>query len=172
MQNSTLITWLSFANREPRIGQAILWSLLGCSWMLFTFPALSNLPYLLDGEIVQGRVVTAPVIDNLGGKFGPKYAVRFEYSDAAGNVHSGAGRVRSAGTFKPGDLIPARYLRSESARSRLDANVWDNLPTLAFSVVGFAIVVASAWHRIRGIRRVNSQVWPRQPAQLTVGSTS
>ncbi len=153
MQRQTLRTWVSFVNRAPKIGLAILWSMLGCGFLLFAFPARSNLPYLLDGKLVQATVVTAPVIDNLGGKFGPKYVVRFEYSDAAGNIHTGTGRVRSAGKLKPGDLIAVRYVRSDPSRSRLETNVWDGMPSLLFALLGLVIVVASMMYGIGGMTR-------------------
>lgn len=72
-----LRTWLAFLNREQRIGQAILWSMLGRGLLLFALPAHSNLPYLLDGEIVRGMVVTSPVKVSNPSKFGPKYTGPF-----------------------------------------------------------------------------------------------
>lgn len=59
IQKHTLQTWFSFINCEQSIGQSILWSMLGCILLVFAIPALAILPFLLDGELVQARVVTA-----------------------------------------------------------------------------------------------------------------
>jgi hypothetical protein len=153
----TLKDWFSVANHEPHIGRMLLWLMLSGIWLLFTIPAASNLPFLLNAEVVSGKVVSAPlIVDRV--KFGPKYSIRFEYSDSAGKVYTGAGRVWSADELKPGDAVPVRYLRSDPSRSRLEANVWEKLPAIGFAVAGLGIAVAAIWHGITGIRRVNAKV--------------
>lgn len=172
MQKHMLRTWLSTANCEERLGYSFLWSVLGLGFLSFAFPALSHIPYLLDGEVVQGRVTTAPTLEKPSAKFGTKYAVRFEYKDAAGNVHFGEGRVPSANAFKLNDPVPVRYVGSDPSRSRLESSVWNGVPSFLFSLIGLAIMGASILHGIRAIRRVNSQVGSCLPTQQTDGSIS
>lgn len=160
MQRSTCLRWLTTANRETRLGHAVLWSMLGCGALLFAPFASSNLMFWWDGQSVQGVVTSAPAKALHPPKFGPKYVVRYEYSDAGGNVHWGEDGVRSATNYRPGDPIAVRYLRTDAARSRLPANV-RIMPPLFIACLGLVIVVMSGWHGIGGICLVNEKVLAR-----------
>ena len=111
MQIATLPKWLATANSEPRIGHSVLWSILGCGFLLFWFPAYSSLKFWWNGESVQGVVTTAPVEAPNPPKFGPKYIVRYKYSDTGGTVHQSEGLVRQPTDYRPSDPIEVRYLR-------------------------------------------------------------
>lgn len=138
--------------------------MLGGILSLFALPAGAILPFLLNGENVQGKVTSAPALVNPP-KFGPKYVVRFQYDTRDGNTHQGAGRVRSAGAFKPGDPIPVRYLRSDPGRSRLETNIWEAAPAILFSLAGIVLIVGAIWRGVSGVRRINSQIVAAAPAE-------
>lgn len=163
MQFQWLGNWLVTANREERLGLSLLWLILGCISLSFAIPAFTLLPYLLDGEVVQGSVLTTPSLESPATKFGPKYVVRFEYLDASGKLHVGEGRVHSTDAVKLGDRIAVRYNRSAPSRSRLDSSVWNGIPSIFFAVFGMVVVCASIVYGISGIRGVNGHVWPARP---------
>lgn len=154
---NSLTRWFATANRETRLGLAALWAMLGCGGLLFAIPAYAEVTFWWNGLAAEGRVATAPVEMANPPKFGGKYTVEYEYSDAAGNVHRGIGTVRSASEFKPGDPIAVRYLRADAAQSRLEGNLRFGPPVVLASL-GLAILVWAIWYGVGGVRRVNETV--------------
>jgi hypothetical protein len=157
---SGVLAWLAAANREQHFGEMAMLLLMGCFLLLFALPASAILPFVLEGESVEARVVQGPERrgQDQGGAFGPKFTIRYEYTDEAGTVHAGEGRVRSADACAEGDLIPVRYLRSLPAKSQLEANVRSALPTFAFVIAGVLAMSAGIWRGGLGIRSINRQV--------------
>jgi hypothetical protein len=130
---------------------------LGCIGLLFAPFAYSNLKFWWNCTSAQGVVVVAPAKVPNPPKFGPKYVVLYEYSDAGGNVHRGEDKVRQATSCRAGDPIAVLYLRTDAAQSRLPANV-RIMPPLFLACFGSLVIVISAWHGIQGVCRVNKEV--------------
>jgi hypothetical protein len=119
MRYYSFVLWLKYVNREPRVGGMFIGLFFGLAFTLFLF-VQNNLPFLIDGETVQGKVIS-----NI------EAMVRYEYVDADGNNHIGeqSTSVKDRNPLKSGDQISVRYLRSNPSRSLIMPpyqNLWAN----------------------------------------------
>jgi hypothetical protein len=177
MRYSALLLWLKYVNREPRVFAMMLGLLFGAILSPVTcivaVALASQLVFIFDGETVQATIVSkhqaglptaGPKLSMASlfahGKGGPRYVIRYEYTDAAGNQHTGEGFV--ADTFwkhvKLGDPVAVRYLRSDPARNQLASDIWACLPPLLMALLDLAILAGSIRYGSKGIRWVNRQV--------------
>jgi hypothetical protein len=175
VRSSALVLWLKYINREPHVAGMVVGLLFGGMLSTpFGLAFLSQRSFLLDGETVEGKVVAkqqalrpgaAPAWAMTGlfahGGRGPKFYLRYEFVDAAGNRHVADGRAPFAvwTAARPGDAIAIRYVRSDPARSRLESTVWDSWPAVPVAALGGVILAASLWYGTKGIRWVKRQVW-------------
>lgn len=121
----------------------------------FVYLARFDVQFLLDGETVDGHIVGAPTVVRT--KFSTCYSYPVEYKDANGKDRSGAGLIRDA-SLKTGDIIPMRYLRSDSARSRSEYGLQSSWPTIIFALISVLVLVASIWNGGKGIRDILKQL--------------
>ena len=130
--------------------------LIACLMMSpYVFFARSDVQFMLDGEIVEARIIAPPTVVRT--KFFTHYSYPVEYDDANGKHRSGAGLIREA-SLKSGDVITMRYLRSDPARARSESGFQQSWPTRLFALIAVFILMASVWTGGKGIHDILRQL--------------
>jgi hypothetical protein len=145
--------------------------------LLFLSTLKAELPYLLEGVDVQGRVVDvhlvslprqaapiaaapslAPLWAHGGG--GPRCRIRYEFTDATGQRHTGEDSVRAgfAQHLRAGAPVPIRYVRSQPARSQTGFQSKWSVGSLAVPpmVIG-GVLSWGVWASVRAVRRASQR---------------
>lgn len=121
----------------------------------FVFFAKSDVQFMLEGELVDARIVAPPTVVRT--KFSTRYSYPVEYQDANGKERSGTGLIRD-GSLKTGGIIPMRYLRSDPARSQSEYGLRRSWPTIVFALIAVFVLLASVWTGGTGIRDILKQL--------------
>jgi hypothetical protein len=155
MKKSTLLEFLSLANRNAKIGGMFL-GLIGCLMLSpFVLFARSDVQFMLEGERVNARVVALPTFVRT--KFSSYYSYPIEFQDANKAHYSGAAIIRDA-SLGTGDIIPMRYLRSNPARSRSEYGLQRSWPARVFALIAVFVLFASVWNGMQGVRDILRQL--------------
>jgi hypothetical protein len=149
MHYSPFYLWLKYINREPRVSGMIIGLLLGTPFiMVGSWTMTERLPFVVEGETVQGKVISYQ-----------QHNLLYEYADEAGNQHKVQVSIslKSREVFNPGDPIAIRYVRSDPSRSQLASN--SNRFELSCPFIGLLIIAGSILYGGRRLLWVNGQVW-------------
>jgi hypothetical protein len=155
MKKSTLLQFLSLANRNAKIGGMCL-GLIACLMLSpFVLFARSDVQFMLEGERVNARVVAPPTFVRT--KFSSHYSYPVEYQDAKKTQRTGTAIIRDA-SLGTGDIISMRYLRSDPARSRSEYGLQRSWPARVFALIAVLVLLASAWNGLQGVRDILRQM--------------
>ena len=95
----------------------------GLALVVSTFFTWGELMYLLRGGTAEGQVTLAEqrVVARGRGRTSPMFVVKYEFTDAAGNVRDGSDRFDpdSAPAVSPGDAVTVSYRPGPDGDSRL-----------------------------------------------------
>lgn len=156
-QELKLSHFLSLVNRNPRICGMCLGLVAFLMMAPFVYFAKSNVQFLLDGQIVEARIVAQPAA--VRSRFSTTYRYPVEYRDINGTHHLGRAFIRDA-NHKNGDIILMRYLRSDPARSRSETDIQNSWPVLVLALIAFVILASSLHAGFTGFRDILKQIRP------------
>jgi len=165
---------LKYANRNPYFLRAVLLFLLGLMGLMFTFfflpIVIRDVRLFMAGERTQGTVqskhmatvrrrpVAAAGLFAHGGKRGPSYVLRYEFT-AAGRVFAGTKRVTQAewNNARVGQPVEVVYLPADPEVNRADEPIWRTGAIVPFGI-GAAAWVGGICSVVAGVRNIRWKV--------------
>jgi hypothetical protein len=158
-------------NADPDFAGCLILAVFGLAMCLFGSHFLNTeLRYIFDGTTADAQVVNkwiaarggpvfAAVLAHGGGRRGPRYNIRYEFHDAAGQVHGGQGDIDATEwqQLAVGATVPIEYVQSDPTKNRLAGH--GSLALFLGLTLGGAAALFGALTLIRSrLRTINEQV--------------
>lgn len=133
MHRSTFRMLLRIINRDERLIIAVLRGVMGLGFLVCGFLQLRAIPYWVNGHTVLATVASSPVVKK--SKMHSSSTFRVKFVDSQGVQQNSPIYTRKI-SYRLGEQLSIRYVRSDPARCTTEGDLWYELPKLLFVLAG------------------------------------